>query len=106
MDQLVDPDFTNDITPISTTKHLMQKKTDKLTESARVGLNINKTKTQVVKLNCKNTEPIKSQNNDTIKESNNFTNLGAVVSTEGGCDKDKKLKQLITALFQLLCLRS
>jgi len=88
MDQLVDLYFTNDIALISATNHQMQKKTDKLTESARVGLNISKTKTQVVKLNCKNTEPIKSQNNDTIKETNNFTYLGAVVSTEGGCDKD------------------
>ena len=45
MDQLVDLDFTDNIALISTTKHQMQKKTDKLTESVRVGLSISKTKT-------------------------------------------------------------
>ena len=67
----------------------MQKKTDKLAEtSQRIGLNISKTKTQVMRLNCKNTEPIKFQNGDTIKETKDFTHLGAVVSTEEGFDKD------------------
>ena len=67
----------------------MQKKTDKLAEaSQRIGLNISKTKTQVMRLNCKNIEPIKFQNGDTIKETEDFTYLGAIVSTEEGCDKD------------------
>ena len=88
MDQLVDLDLTNDISLISTSNHQMQKKTDKFTESARVGLNISKTKTHVVKLNSKNTEPIKFQDGDTLEETNDFTYLGAVVSTDGGCDKD------------------
>ena len=61
----------------------MQKKTDKLAEaSQRIGLNISKTNTQVMRLNCKNTEPIKFQNGDTIKETKDFTYLRAVVSTE------------------------
>ena len=89
MDQLEDLDFADDIALISTTQHQMQKKTDKLAEaSQRIGLNISKTKTQVMRLNCKNIEPIKFQNGDTIKETNDFTYLGAVVGTEGGCDKD------------------
>jgi len=83
MDKLVDLDLTNDIPLISTSNHQMQKKTCKFTEFARV----HKTKTYVVKLNSKNTEPIKFQNGDTLKETN-FTYLRAVVSTEGGCDKD------------------
>ena len=41
-----------------------------------------------MKLNSKNTEPIKFQDGDTLKETNDFTDLGAVVSTDGGCDKD------------------
>ena len=41
-----------------------------------------KTKTQVMRLNCKNADPIKIQSGDTIKEIKDFTNLGAVVSTE------------------------
>jgi len=74
MDKLVDLDLTNDISLISTSNHQMQKKTRKFTEFARVGLNISKTKTHVVKLNSKNTEPIKFQNGDTLKETN-FTYL-------------------------------
>ena len=59
MDQLEDLDFADDIALISTIQHQMQKKTDKLAETfQRRGLNIRKTKTQVMRLNCKNTEPI------------------------------------------------
>ena len=73
MDQVEDFDFADDIVLISTTQHQMQKKTDKLAEaSQRIGLNISKTKTQVMRLNCKNTEPIKFQNGDTIKETKDF----------------------------------
>ena len=82
-------DFADDIALIATTQHQMQKKTDKLAEaSQRIGLNISKTKTQVMRLNFKNTEPIKFQNSNNIKETKDFTYLGAVVSTEKGCDKD------------------
>ena len=89
MDQPEDLDFTDGIALISTTQHQMQKKTDKLAEtSQRIGLNISKTKTQVMRLNCKNTAPIKFQSGDTIKGTKDFTYLGAAVSTEGGCDKD------------------
>ena len=89
MDQLEDLDFADDIALISTTQHQMQKNTDMIAEtSQQIGLNISKTKTQVMRLNCKNTEPIKFQNGDTIKETKDFTYLGAVVSTEGGCDRD------------------
>ena len=60
MDQLEDLDFADDIALISTTHHQMQKKTDKLAEtSQRIGLNISNTKTQVMKLNCKNSGRIK-----------------------------------------------
>ena len=82
MYQLEDLDFADDIALISTTQHQMQKKTDKLTEAAqKVGLNISKIKTQVMRLNCKNTESFKFQNGDIIKETKDFTYLGAVVST-------------------------
>ena len=56
-----------------------------------------------MRLNCRNTEPIKFQNGDTIKETNDFTYLGAVVSTEGGCDKDmdSRLSKAKTAFRKL-----
>ena len=111
MDQLEDLDFADDIAVISTTQHQMQKKTDKLTETSRqLGLTISKIKTRVMWLNCRNIEPIKFQNCDAIKETKDFTYLGAVVSTERGCDKDmdsrlskaktafRKLKRIIMGL--------
>ena len=104
MDQLEDLDFANDIALISAIQHQMQKKTDKLAEtSQRIGLNINKTKTQVMRLNCKNTELIKFQNGNTIKETKDFIHLGAVVSTERGCDKDvnSRLSKAKTAFRKL-----
>ena len=104
MDQLEDLDFANDIALISTTQHQTQKKTDKLAEtSQRIGLSISKTRTQVVRLNCKSTGPIKFQNGDTIKEMKDFTYLGAVVSIEGGCDKDmdSRLSKAKTAFRKL-----
>ena len=71
---------------ISITQHQMQNRTDKLAETSReISLNISKTKTQVMRLN---TEPIKLQNGDTIKKTKDFTYLGTVVSTDGGCDRD------------------
>ena len=103
-DQLEDLDFADDIALISTTQHQMRKKTDKLAEtSQRIGLNISKTKTQVMRLNRKNTEPIKFQNGDTIKEIKDFTYLRAVVSTAGGCDKDRdsRLSKAKTAFRKL-----
>ena len=104
MDQLEDLVFADDIALISTTQNQMQKQTDKLAEaSQRIGLNISKTKTQVMRLNCKNTEPIKFQNGDTIKETKDFTYIGAVVSIEEGCDKDmdSRLSKAKTAFRKL-----
>ena len=104
MDQLEDLDFADDIALISATYHQMQKKTDKLTEtSQQIGLNINKTKTQFMRLNCKNTELVKFQNGDAIKETKDFIYLGAVVSTEQGCDKDmnSRLSKAKTAFRKL-----
>ena len=87
--QLEDLDFADDIALISTTQLQMPKKTDKLTEiSQRLGLTISKIKIRVMRLNCRNIEPIKIQNGDAIKETKYFTYLGAVVRTERGCDKD------------------
>ena len=74
----------------------MQKKADKLAEtSQRIELNISKTKL--------NTEPIKFQNGNVIKETKDFTYLGAVVSTEWGCDKDmdSRLSKAKTAFRKL-----
>ena len=56
-----------------------------------------------MRLNCKNKEPIKFQNGDTIKETKDITYLGAVVSTEEGCDKDmdSRLSKAKTAFRKL-----
>lgn len=87
--QLEDLDYADDIALISTNHGQMQKKTDKLTEAAqRVGLNISKSKTRILKINCKKNNSIKCQNGQDIHETNEFTYLGACVSADGGADKD------------------
>ena len=89
MEQLEDLEFADDIALISTTQNQMQRKTDKLSESAkRVGLNISKTKTRVLKMNCKNNNPIKFQDGETIQEVSEFEYLGATMSNDEGADKD------------------
>ena len=66
------------------------KETDKLTEAAqRVGLNISKSKTRILKISCKNNNSIKFQNGQDIQEINDFTYLGACgVSADGAADKE------------------
>ena len=58
-----------------------------------------------MRLNCKNTEPIKFQNGDAInaKKPRILPNLGAVVSTERGYDKDmdSRLSKAKTAFRKL-----
>ena len=53
-----------------------------------------------MRLNGKTTEPIKFQNGDTIKETKDFTYLGAVASTEEGCDKDMDCRLAKTAFTE------
>ena len=102
--QLEDLDFADDIALISTNHSQMQKKTCKLSETAqRVGLNISQWKTSVLKVNCKNKEPIKLQNGQNIQATNDFTYLGAIVSTDGGADKgiESRLSKVKTAFRTL-----
>ena len=87
--QLEELEFADDIALISTTQNQMQRQTDKLSESAkRVGLNISKKKIRVLKINCKNNNPIKFQDGKTIQEVSEFEYLGATMSNDGGADKD------------------
>ena len=94
MEQLEDLEFADDIALISTTQNQMQRKTDKRSESAkRVGLNICKKKTRVLKMNCKNNNPIKFQDGETgVSE---FDYLGTTMrSRQGYAEKAKQSKVL------------
>ena len=52
IEQLEDLDFSDDIALISTTHSQMQRKVDKLSKTTqRVGLNISKPKTHILKMN-------------------------------------------------------
>ncbi|PFX16654.1 Transposon TX1 uncharacterized 149 kDa protein [Stylophora pistillata] len=101
--QLEDLDYADDIALISTNHRQMQK-TDKLTEAAqRVGLNISKSKTCILKINYKNNNSIKFQNGQDIQETNDFTYLGACVSADGGADNgiESRLCKAKTAFRKL-----
>ena len=89
---LEDLDFADDICLLSQNHQHMQTKTDKLrTEALKTGLNINKEKTEMMKINAKQQAAI-TINGEQLKEVNKFTYLGSVVSTTGGTDEDVKAR--------------
>ena len=56
---LEDLDFPDDVALLSHTQHQMQEKTTIISQnSARIGLDIHPTKSQILKVNTENTTPI------------------------------------------------
>ena len=89
MEKLEDLDFADDIVLASTTINQMQRKTTKLADTAsKIGLRISRKKTEALKVNCRGKERIKFPDGEEIKEVKVFVYLGAIVSNEGGADKD------------------
>ena len=85
---LDDLDYADDIALLSSTHSQLQCKTARVHTLAKyVGLNINTRKTQVMKLNPKNSNPVLIGNEE-IEEVENFTYLGSKVSKTGGAEKD------------------
>ena len=67
----------------------MQRKTTTLADTAsRIGLQISRKKTEALKVNCRGKEKIKFLDGEEIKEVKDLVYLGAIVSNEGGADKD------------------
>ena len=85
---LEDLDFADDLCLLSQKQQHMQQKTDRLTEeAAKTGLQVNIDKTEVMRMNSKQLNPINLGGNN-LKEVEKFTYLGSIVTTHGGSDED------------------
>ena len=86
--QLDDLDFADDIVLLSHKQQHAQNKADRLAATARqLGLNINKKKTKTMRINNKQEDKLKIDEEE-IEEIDSFTYLGSIVSKDGGTDKD------------------
>ena len=89
-DQLEDLDFADDLALLSHTQQQMQEKTSIVAAtSARIGLNIHKGKSKVLKVNATNAAPIMLED-EAIEEVDSFIYLGSTVDKQGGTDADVK----------------
>ena len=85
--KLEDLDFADEIALLSSTHSQMQSKTNSMSGlSKRVELKINEKKTKILRLNNRKMELVKLEGKD-IEDVDEFTYLGAVVSTEDGGGK-------------------
>ncbi len=88
-----DLDFADDIALLSTIHAQMQKKTNSLASHAKqVELKINSKKTKTTRLNAKKGDAANLEETD-IKEVEEFPNLGAIVSKEGGGERERHEQQ-------------
>ncbi|KAK2189686.1 hypothetical protein NP493_99g00005 [Ridgeia piscesae] len=92
--QLEDLDFADDLALLSHSHQQMQEKTELLnTVSTQLGLNINRSKTRIMKANTKNNNPI-TMNGEPLEETESFTYLGSTINKHGDTEEDvKKSKQ-------------
>ena len=89
---LEDLDFADDLCLLSQNHQHLQSKTNKLVEeAAKTGLNVNIGKTEVMRLQNKNTTPITIEDR-ALKDVEKFTYLGSVITTTGGTDEDINTK--------------
>ncbi|RUS87436.1 hypothetical protein EGW08_004811 [Elysia chlorotica] len=104
MRQLEDLDFADDISLLSHKLDDAQKKLCRVAEEAeKTGLQINISKTEVMRVNSKQQNPIRLHEED-IKEANKFTYLGSIVNKDGGSDEDIKCR-IIKARQAFITLR-
>ncbi|VDP34518.1 unnamed protein product [Schistosoma margrebowiei] len=90
--QLDDLDFADDVALLSHTHEQMQIKTANVAAvSASVGLNIHKGKTNVLKYNTENTNPI-TLDGDTLEDEKSFTYLGTNIDEKGGSDANVNVR--------------
>ena len=59
--------------------------------STQLGLNINRSKTRIVKANTKNNNPI-TMNGEPLEETDSFTYLGSTINKHGGTAEDVKAR--------------
>ncbi|KAK2193911.1 hypothetical protein NP493_6g07016 [Ridgeia piscesae] len=90
--QLEDLDFADDLALLSHSHQQMQEKTELLnTVSTQLGLNINRSKTRIMKANTKNNNPI-TMNGEPLEETDSFTYLGSTINKHGGTAEDVKAR--------------
>ncbi|XP_056017380.1 uncharacterized protein LOC130053815 [Ostrea edulis] len=89
---LEDLDFADDIAMLSHTHQHIQEKTNRLQNYAgQTGLNINIKKTEIMTLNISRPSPVMSGEQE-LPNTNTFTYLGSVVSTDDGAEADIQLR--------------
>jgi hypothetical protein len=59
--------------------------------STQLGVNINRSKTRIMKANTKNNNPI-TMNGEPLEETDSFTYLGSTISNNGGTEEDVKAR--------------
>ena len=91
-DHLNDLDYADDIGLLSTTRHQMQRKTNRIAEtSKKIGLNINVPKTKILRINATSQEPIKIGDIN-LEDVSTFEYLGSKIDEYGGTNADVKAR--------------
>ena len=86
---LEDLDYADDLGLLSHRHQNIQQKTDLLnTTASTIGLRVNAKKTQVLRLNSNNSEPISIEGRP-LENVEEFAYLGSKVTASGECDKEK-----------------
>ena len=88
--QLDDLDFADDLALLSHNYQQMQEKTNLVSTTAMdIGLNINKDKSKILKINSSSMNVV-TLNGSQLEEVQSFTYLGSIVDQPGGTDADVK----------------
>ena len=88
--QLDDLDFADDLALLAHSQQQIQEKTSRLTTASRkIGLEIHPRKTQLMKMNTPNTDPV-ILSGERLEEVDSFTYLGSIINIQGGTDADVK----------------
>ena len=101
--QLDDLDYADDLALLSHTQQQMQEKTNIVAaNSTRLGLNVHKGKTKLLKVNSNNTSPI-ILNGEALEDIDHFTYLGSIINKKGGTDAgvQSRVGKARTAFLQL-----
>ena len=87
-----DLDFADDLALLSHSHQQMQEKTELLnTVSTQLGLNINRSKTKIMKAYTKNNNPI-TLNGEPLEETYSFTYMGSTINKNGGTEEYVKAR--------------
>lgn len=90
--QLEDLDFADDLALLSHTQKQMQEKTNSVAaNSTRLGLNINREKSKILKINSTNPEPI-TVDDAALEEVESFVYLGSIIDAKGGTEADVRAR--------------